>query len=613
MVIFNGAIFYYFWGVFSKERGLFLIALGNTLLTLGIIISYITKTPFVSILSPLLDEQSLSYIRQTLYIAGGVPTLIGIYSWFPRVANFRNEVELRKKAQNQVRDKTDLIAEVLESSKHGILLFDENYLVQLTNRRFLEIMDLPEELGRPGTSYKALIEHLTKQGEYGSDDVETIYQQFIDLAKGQTLYQFQRKRSTGTYIDIEAKLIPGIGWLSTYTDITQQIKAERERTISEEKFRDFSESASDWFWELNTELKFIYISELGLSISGRPTEDIYNISLKELLFDTMSNDEWSMIQSHLKKKKPFKDMHFSYHHPDGSIRHFSLSGKPVFNKSGVFMGYRGIGSDITIKKHFEEQLQNSQKMEAIGRLSGGIAHDFNNLLAIIVGNAELIKEQLTSESATLVAMLDVVEKAAMRGADLTQQMLSYSRRQTLSPTSVNLVTGMEGIVSLIGRSLGADIEIKVRHSKDIWLALCDLGKLEDAIINLANNARDAMPNGGMLTITTSNYIQKKRIGRNQEKNLQPGNYVVVSVKDTGTGISNQHLDSIFEPFYTTKEVGKGTGLGLSMVFGFAKQSNGHVAVDSEENVGTIVNLFLPCASMQPKKDDQQLELASAEN
>ncbi|MBL4905901.1 MAG: PAS-domain containing protein, partial [Sneathiella sp.] len=508
--------------------------------------------------------------------------------------------------------KNDLIASVLETSKQGILLFDKNYSIQLTNQRFLELLDIPEELARPGTPYRDVIHFLTMRGEYGERSTGSVYQQFVDISESNTPIHFQRIRPNGTILDIEATWIPGLGFLTTYSDVTQQAHAEIELKKSEEKFRDFTDSASDWLWELDKDLHFTYVSALGLTISGRTMDDLNGMSLRELFFESVNDEQWEAYAAHLKDHKPFKDLEYLYSHPDGSELHFSSSGKAIFDKKGDFNGYRGIGSDITAKKHFEQQLHNSQKMEAIGRLSGGIAHDFNNLLTIIIGNAELLRENCEDHYEEAIPMLKIVEKAALRGADLTQQMLAYSRKQKLSPTSIDLIEGISGIVHLIGRSLAGDITISVHHVEDSWQALCDQSRLEDAIINLANNARDAMPNGGTLTITTSNFVQEKESSDDDTTILESGEYAVISVKDTGIGMSDETAAQVFEPFFTTKDIGKGTGLGLSMVFGFAKQSNGHVAIDSELGIGTMVNLYLPRATVEgtTMKDLPQKETVS---
>jgi signal transduction histidine kinase len=241
----------------------------------------------------------------------------------------------------------------------------------------------------------------------------------------------------------------------------------------------------------------------------------------------------------------------------------------------------------------QQQLHQAQKMEAVGQLTGGIAHDFNNLLTIIIGNVDALASVFESEPKAK-EFADLALKASLRGADLTRQLLAFSRQQRLQPRVINLNDLVKGVTSLLRRTIATNIEIKTELDSDLWLAEVDPAQVESALVNLAVNARDAMPNGGQLTIET---VNKKLDGPYAVENVgvAAGDYAMLSVSDTGTGIPPAILNRVFDPFFTTKEVGKGTGLGLSMVYGFAKQSGGHVKIYSEEGHGTAVRLYLPRA------------------
>jgi signal transduction histidine kinase len=249
--------------------------------------------------------------------------------------------------------------------------------------------------------------------------------------------------------------------------------------------------------------------------------------------------------------------------------------------------------DVTERNAAEAQLRQSQKMEAIGQLTGGIAHDFNNLLTIILGNLEMIAEECAGNAHIRDMVADALS-SVNRGASLTQRLLAYARQQPLEPRLVDiqhLVTDMAG---LFGRSLGEHIRIHHYLAPDVWQTSVDPSQLESAMLNLAVNARDAMPHGGRLTIEAQNTVlDPEYAAANAE--VIPGDYVQIAVSDTGTGIPKHILEHILEPFFTTKPVGKGTGLGLSMVYGFIKQSGGHLKIYSEPGVGTTVKLYLPRA------------------
>jgi signal transduction histidine kinase len=251
----------------------------------------------------------------------------------------------------------------------------------------------------------------------------------------------------------------------------------------------------------------------------------------------------------------------------------------------------GVVTDITQQLALEQQLKQSQRLEAVGELTGGIAHDFNNLLTIIQGNSELLVEDL-ADNEQLRTMAEMTLAAAKRGAELTHRLLAFARRQPLEPKVVDandLLTGME---SLLRRTLSEDIDIELVRGANLWLSLVDTSQLEEAVLNLCINARDAMQGGGRIIIETAN-TQLDEDYAVAHADLISGEYVMVAVSDTGMGISPENLDRVFDPFFTTKDVGNGTGLGLSMVYGFIKQSRGHIEIYSEVGKGTAVKMFLP--------------------
>jgi signal transduction histidine kinase len=253
----------------------------------------------------------------------------------------------------------------------------------------------------------------------------------------------------------------------------------------------------------------------------------------------------------------------------------------------------------------EAQLRQAQKIEAIGQLTGGVAHDFNNLLGVIIGNLDLLAERTAADPAT-IELIDDALNAALRGADLTKRLLAVARLQPLTARVVDLNERLPGTVAILQRTLGEDIHISMSLAADLWPAQVDPSQVEDALLNLAINARDAMPNGGALTIETSNARLDERYAASP-RDVLPGDYVVLSVTDTGEGMPADVIERATEPFFTTKPLGKGTGLGLSMIFGFAKQSGGHMTIYSEVGVGTTVRLYLPRAQTEGLSGDQEAQ------
>ena len=245
----------------------------------------------------------------------------------------------------------------------------------------------------------------------------------------------------------------------------------------------------------------------------------------------------------------------------------------------------------------EEQLRQSQKMQAVGQLTGGIAHDFNNLLAIVIGNLELLEERVGSD-ARMREYLDDALWSARRGGELTHRLLAFARKQPLKPAVIDLNEVVRGIIELLRRTLGMGIRIEEVLAPNLWKAFADRGELENALVNLAVNARDAMRSAGTLTLETRNALLDEDYAEQYEE-VTPGEYVLLAVADTGTGMPPEIMQRVFEPFFTTKEVGQGSGLGLSMVYGFVKQSGGHISIYSRVGKGTSVKLYLPRAPSSP--------------
>ncbi len=275
---------------------------------------------------------------------------------------------------------------------------------------------------------------------------------------------------------------------------------------------------------------------------------------------------------------------------DGSYVDVELHLVPL-TVDGRILGSLGIYQDVTERRVLERQLQMAQKMEAVGRLSGGIAHDFNNLLGVILGYIQVIKRSLVSGN-SLYEYAEEIERASQRAVSLTRQLLAYSRQQVLEPVVLNLNTLVADMEKMLPRLIGEDIELNLILDPAISLVKADPGQLEQVLMNLAVNARDAMPDGGKLTIQTSDAEIDEPFAR-EHPGSSPGKFVTLAVRDTGTGIDPETQAQIFEPFFTTKGRDKGTGLGLATVYGVVKQSNGYIAVDSEKDIGSLFTIYLP--------------------
>jgi signal transduction histidine kinase/ActR/RegA family two-component response regulator len=282
---------------------------------------------------------------------------------------------------------------------------------------------------------------------------------------------------------------------------------------------------------------------------------------------------------------------------------------PLKDASGYTISAIEIINNTTEKKKLEDQLRHSQKMEAVGQLAGGVAHDFNNILTAIIGYGSLMKMKMDYDDPSRNYLLQILD-SAKRAANLTQGLLAFSRKQAISPKSVRVNKIIENVEKLLRRLIGEDVEMKVSLAEADLTVLADSGQLEQVLVNLATNARDAMPEGGCLTIRTEagvldhEFIKMHGYGK-------PGSYALISVADTGTGMDGKTRERIFEPFFTTKEVGKGTGLGLSIVYGIVKQHNGYITCYSEPGKGTAFKIYLPVIDRKVSPTEDSVSLPSS--
>ncbi len=276
----------------------------------------------------------------------------------------------------------------------------------------------------------------------------------------------------------------------------------------------------------------------------------------------------------------------------GELRHFVVSGRPLRDAAGAISGAALVYHDITASRETERKLHQSQKLDAIGKLTGGVAHDFNNMLTVITGTTETLVTGLTDRPA-LQQTAQLIDQAAERCSELIQHLLAFARRQPLHPRNVDVNATVSDVAKLLRPTLGEQIEIVTVLDPAVTSAHVDPSQLANSVLNMAINSRDAMPDGGKLTLET----RRLAVGQGAaDADLAPGPYVMLSISDTGTGMPADVRDKVFEPFFTTKDVGKGSGLGLSMVYGFVTQSGGKIHVDSEEGRGTTVRLYLPAAT-----------------
>jgi PAS domain S-box-containing protein len=492
--------------------------------------------------------------------------------------------------------------------------------------RDLQLLFANEECARI-LGYESL-EELQKAGpvdqHFHPDEKDRLRGYAEARLRGDTLpsnYELRALRKDGSSIWLENRVTlveweGGPAIQSVFYDITDRKRAEAGLSASEQRFRALVEYAPEAITMLDVDTGLYLdanpmaealhglprdelIGKLGpaglspkIQVDGRPSAEAAPDYLSRALAGEFPRFEW---------------MHLD---PEGkeTLCEVSLARLPDPHRNLV----RASITDITERKaaearraELEADLAQAQKMEAVGQLTGGVAHDFNNMLAVILGSAELLEDELGENNPRLAAVLHGTKRAA----DLTQHLLAFSRKQALQPAIININSLIAYITGLLRSTLEEHIDIETVIGAGLWNCEVDRGQLENALVNLAINARDAMPDGGMLTIETANARLDDDYAAAQAE-VEPGQYVMLAISDTGSGMPPEIQEHVFEPFYTTKEVGKGTGLGLSMIYGFVKQSGGHVAIYSEPGEGTTIKLYLP-RSTETEAEEKPLVLGDA--
>ena len=403
------------------------------------------------------------------------------------------------------------------------------------------------------------------------------------LRNGEVLYVRENARAV-RHIDGSVQYYEG-----TLEDITDRRRAEAALREHEELLANvIAHIPGGVFWK---DRRSVYLgcNDLAARNAGSTPTAIVGKTDLELGFDTAEAEFYRECDRRVMNSgKPILNLEESQTRADGKV--VLLTSKvPLRDESGEVVGVLGVYQDITDRKRLEEQLRQAQKMEAVGRLAGGVAHDFNNLLTVINGFSQVVLDLLGSDDPSR-PLIEEIGKAGDRAAALTRQLLAFSRQQVVIPRVLDLNAIIAGTDQMIVRLIGEDILVRTELASDLWPVKIDAGQVEQVLMNLVVNARDAMPTGGRLNIESWNVAQSSG---SPHPDVPAGDWVALSVSDTGVGMDDATCSRVFEPFFTTKGVGKGTGLGLATVYGIVTQSNGHINVNSKVGQGTIFTIYLP--------------------
>jgi len=500
----------------------------------------------------------------------------------------------RVQAEELIRRQKTELQNVFDNLNEGIMMMDMDLNIVQINRAASRLLGIPNaEVSRD--VIKSIFEVMSPSGQQLLRDQwpsglasngEFIENREFRVRRTDTGNEIIAQISTAPVLDSSGNVMQII---FSYRDITSTREADEERRRLA-AIVDFSVDAI-----IGKDDKGIVTSwNAGATkVFGYSAAEMIGQSITRLLPEDRLNEEADIL-ARIKRGELVDHFETVRVRKDGQQIYVSLTISPIRDAGGNIIGASKIARDITEKRRMQHLLQQSQKMDAIGQLTGGIAHDFNNLLSIVIGNLDLLERKVNDNAAAL-EHVQTAKKAGLRGADLTRRLLAFSSDEALSSAPAKLHHLIGNILEMTQRVIGPEIKIATSFDKSISTILIDAAGFESALVNLMVNARDAMPKGGSITIST----QYTRLGDDyppiQAGELKAGLYSCVAVSDTGEGMSKQTLERVFEPFFTTKPRGKGTGLGLAMVYGFAKQSHGTVRIYSEPGYGTTVNLYLPAA------------------
>jgi PAS domain S-box-containing protein len=565
-------------------------------------------------------------VERTLYARGAVVRDIG--GTLARINGVCVDVTERRRSQEALRQSEGYVRMLLDSMSEGFYAVDRNGVMTLCNPSFLRKLGFRDEAEALGRSLHDVIHHTHSDGShYPASDCPIYICARTGAAAHVTGEHFFRLDGTSFPTEYWAQPIlrDGVveGAVCTFLDITERLRAEAAIKESEARFRHLADSAPSLIWMMDQSGRWTFANMHFGHMFGRDADDFLHGAWDEVLMREdipLPRAEFAEARS---ARRPFAAEVRAYD-AERRVRWLRCECVVRTDDLGNYLGYTCCGTDITEartaaeelearvqsrtselstaldrlqsevvdRERAEAQLRQAQKMEAVGQLTGGLAHDFNNLLTGIAGSLELLRSRISQgRFDTLDRYLDAARNASDRAAALTHRLLAYSRQQTLAPAAVDANQLARSMEELIRRTVGPAIQFDTDYAPDLWATLCDPHQLENALLNLCINARDAMPDGGRLVIQTLN--AELRGGIATDRDMTPGDYVEIRVTDTGVGMSPETVARAFEPFYTTKPIGQGTGLGLSMIYGFARQSGGQVRIHSSQGVGTTMRIYLP--------------------
>ena len=503
------------------------------------------------------------------------------------IVSIVSDISERKRTEDALRDSERQLRLVADAMPAVIVYIDAEQRFQFVNKTAEIWYD------RPAADFVGA----TISEVVSVKATPALQERFSAALNGHTqVYEARQTYPDGQVRDVSGTYIPDfdekgevVGVYGLILDIGDRKRSEDALRDREQQLRLMTDALPVLITYCDAQQRYQFINRVAEEWLGQRAPDIVGKKISEIL----GAATYASVKSEITKALSGEVQNFTtrLQYPDGKSRDLELTYVPHVISDSEVVGFFSLGIDVTDRLALEERFRQSQKMEAVGQLTGGIAHEINNILQVIVINLALLESDLPDDEETR-QNLQSIGRNVNRGAELTDRLLSFSRRQPLAPQPLIPANVLMEMQALLRQTLGETIQVDIVLDKDVWMAEADLGQLENALLNLALNARDAMPGGGAITLSATNtYFDETANSQNHD--AEYGDYVVFSVSDHGVGMSEEDTARAFEPFFTTKDISKGTGLGLSMVYGFAQQSGGFAEIDSAKGSGTTVRLYLP--------------------
>lgn len=502
--------------------------------------------------------------------------------------------------------------DVFQLINQGVTIFDDDLKLVLWNDRFLELLEFPNELAFEGAEFGSFMRYNAEQGEYGEGNVDRLVEERVDIARRFEQHRLERVRPDGTVIEVSGSPLPNGGFVSIYTDITLQKKREleleqqasertQELANSEARLQLIANEVPAGIAHVDSDMNILFANRKFARAYDHTPDNIVGLNCYEVLHPQTLSESKKFFE-HARRGKVV-DFEMKVRMPKDRIRDVRTYLRPERPQEGQASSFYILSVDVTRNKAATKALLSAQKMDALGRLSSGISHDFNNLLTIILGNLVPLEDKIDDDDIRDEYLVPAIS-AARRGSSLTERLINLARQKPINPKTANADDSLSDVINLLRSSIPGNIDFSAELNAANTFVRVDASELETAILNLVVNARDAISGAGTIDLTSEVVVLSGEEAAVQR--IAAGEYMKITLADTGVGMTPEEMEQVFEPFHTTRADVGGSGLGLAMVYSFVRQSNGAIWVESEVGMGSRFTIILPITKSIAQEKSVQL-------